>query len=178
VASIDEILKRFADLRARVKDADVRKALDQVDVDLRAALQELERERVTLQQRLDEIGAALSQTQATNAGLQAQASEQARRLADLQARVDKEVPVTSAAPLDLARSFRQVIETIQAEARTADEVGITIRTMDLEIKGLVEAGEKTTALVLPSAQAAVDPALLSTLRLSFSAVPTVREPEG
>jgi chromosome segregation ATPase len=174
MASLDEILKRFADARARVKDADARKLLDQIDVDLRAALQELENDRVGLQHKLDDASTAMSQLQATNAALQAQTSEQARKLADLQARLDKEVPVTSAAPLDLARSFREVIQTIQDEARGTDEVGVTIRTMDLEIKSLVEAGEKTT-LVLPSAQAPVDPALLSTLRLSFSAVPTVRE---
>jgi hypothetical protein len=138
---MEEILKRFAEARARVKDADVRKLLDQIDVDLRAALQDLDKQIATLQARLDE----------------------------------KDVAVTSAPPLDLARSFRQVIETIQAEARGADEVGVTIRTMDLEIKGLVEVAEKETSLVLPTAQAPVDPALLSTLRLSFRAVPTVRE---
>ncbi len=175
MASIDDILKRFADARGRVKDADVRKLLDQIDADLREALQALDKQTVTLGQQLDETRSALSQLQATNATLQAQTSEQARLLKDLQARLDQDVPVTSAAPLDLARSFREVIQTIQAEARDADEIGITIRTMDLEIKGLVEAGEKTTSLVLPSAQAAVDPALLSTLRLSFGAVPTVRE---
>ena len=128
MASIEEILKRFDEARSRVQDPDTRKALDQIAVDLRTALQERDA-----------------------------------------------VAVTSTQPLDLARSFRQVIETIQAEARGADEVGVTIRTMDLEIKGLVEVGEKETSLVLPTAQAPVDPALLSTLRLSFSAAPTVRE---
>jgi cell division septum initiation protein DivIVA len=169
MANIEEILKRFADARARVKDADVRKLLDQVDADLRAALQELDKERLTLQQKLDETSTSLSE-------LQSRAAEQERRIAALQAQVDgKDVPVTSAQPLDLARSFREVIQTIQAEARGADEVGVTIRTMDLEIKGLVEVAEKQTSMVLPTAQAPVDPALLSTLRLSFSAVPTVRD---
>jgi hypothetical protein len=84
-----------------------------------------------------------------------------------------EPATTSVRPLDLAKSFRDVIDTIQADARQADEIGVTIRALDVEIKGLVEATEKETTLVLPSAGATIDPNALSTVRVSFSAVPSV-----
>lgn len=83
-------------------------------------------------------------------------------------------------PVDLARSFRGVIEQIQEEAREAEVAGVTIKSMDLEVKGLVEAAPDATRLVLPSAAAEVDPNALSTLRVSFGVIPSLQaenEPE-
>jgi hypothetical protein len=76
-------------------------------------------------------------------------------------------------PLELARSFRGVIEEIQAEARQSEVAGVTIKAMDLEVKGLVEAAPGATQLVLPSSQTEVDPGALSTLRVSFGVVPVL-----
>jgi len=93
------------------------------------------------------------------------------------------VPVSRASPIDIAKSFRAVVDEIQADARAAPEVGVTIKSMDIEVKGLVEVDEDKTALVLPSAKAQIDPSALSTLRVSFGAVPVLppaeapREPE-
>jgi hypothetical protein len=81
--------------------------------------------------------------------------------------------VSKVEPIELARSFRAVIEEIQAEARESTVAGVTIKTMDLEVKGLVEAAPGTTRLVLPSATAQVDPNALSTLRVSFGVVPAL-----
>jgi hypothetical protein len=87
------------------------------------------------------------------------------------------VPVSRATPLDLTKSFRAVVDEIQAEARAAPEVGVTIKAMEIEVKGLVEVEENETALVLPSAKAEIDPNSLSTLRVSFAAVPVLPPPE-
>jgi hypothetical protein len=84
-----------------------------------------------------------------------------------------EEQVTRASPSDLAKSFRAVIDEFHAEAREAEDVGVAIKALDLEIKGLVEVEEKQTTLVLPSAGAAVDPSALSTLRVSFATVPVL-----
>jgi hypothetical protein len=95
---------------------------------------------------------------------------------NLKAFVAESVPqkqVTRASPSDLAKSFRAVIDEFHAEAREAEDVGVAIKALDLEIKGLVEVEEKQTTLVLPSAGAAVDPSGLSTLRVSFATVPVV-----
>ena len=81
--------------------------------------------------------------------------------------------VTRVEPLELARSFRTVIEDIQTEARQAEVAGVTIKSMDLEVKALVEAAPGATRLVLPSPSAQVDAASLSTLRVSFGVVPAL-----
>ena len=85
----------------------------------------------------------------------------------------QESQVTRASPSDIAKSFRAVIDEFHAEAREADDVGVAIKALDLEIKGLVEVEERKTTLVLPTAGAAVDPTALSTLRVSFATVPII-----
>ncbi len=109
--------------------------------------------------------------------LRAYASERERLIEELRAAAGEEPPVSRVAPADLARSFTDVIQKIQSEAREAEYVGVTIKAMDVEVKGLVEVEEERTALVLPAAAAAIDPALLSTLRVSFGAIPTVPREE-
>jgi hypothetical protein len=88
-----------------------------------------------------------------------------------------DVPVSRVAPVDLARSFKGVIEEIQAEARSAQVAGVTIKAMDVEVKGLVQAEADKTQLVLPAATG-VDPGSLSTLRISFGVVPAVQAEEA
>jgi methyl-accepting chemotaxis protein len=160
VATIEELLKQFDQLRARVEDRDLRKELDTWARSLRSALQEM---------------------QAAQGDLERRVAEQAKEIETLKGQVDAAAAAgettTSATPIALAKSFRDVIDTIQADARQAEEVGVTIRSMDVEIKGLVEATEKETTLVLPSTGAPIDPNALSTLRVSFSAVPAVRVDE-
>lgn len=80
-------------------------------------------------------------------------------------------------PLDVANAFRQVVEQVQTEARNAQGVGTTIKSLDLEVKAFVhvdDAGE--TALSFPQPDAQVDAQALSTLRLSFGAVPVATPP--
>jgi len=101
-----------------------------------------------------------------------------REIADLKIQLAGTEQVTRASPVDLARSFRAVIEEFHTEAREAEDVGVAIKALDLEVKGLVEVDERTTTLVLPSAGAAVDPTALSTFRVSFAAVPAVPAEEA
>jgi hypothetical protein len=85
----------------------------------------------------------------------------------------QEAQVTRASTSDIAKSFRTLIDEFHAEARDADEVGVAIKALDVEIKGLVEVEEKKTTLVLPTSGAALEPSALSTLRVSFATVPVV-----
>jgi hypothetical protein len=96
-----------------------------------------------------------------------------REIADLKAKLGGAGQVTRASPLDIAKSFRAVIDEFHAEAREAEDVGVAIKALDLEVKGLVEVDKQTTTLVLPSAGAAVEPTALSTFRVSFGAVPAL-----
>jgi hypothetical protein len=104
--------------------------------------------------------------------------EREREIADLKAQLVAADQVTRASPSEIARSFRAVIDEFHTEAREAEDVGVAIKALDLEVKGLVEVDEKTTTLVLPAAGAAVDPTTLSTFRVSFGAVPAVPAEEA
>ena|SRR5438094_995298 len=88
----------------------------------------------------------------------------------------KEPP--SMSPLDVANAFRQVVEQVQTEAREAPGVGTTIKSLDLEVKAFVQVnGDGETALAFPKPDAEVDASALSTLRVSFGAIPSAVPPE-
>ena len=84
-------------------------------------------------------------------------------------------PKTS--PLDVANAFREVVEQVQTEAREAPGVATTIKSLDLEMKAFVHVDDGgATALSFPHPDAEVDAASLSTLRISFGAIPTAAAP--
>ena len=84
-------------------------------------------------------------------------------------------PKTS--PLDVANAFRQVVDQVQTEAREAPGVGTTIKSLDLEVKAFVHVEDDgVTALSFPQPDAAVDASSLSTLRISFGAIPPAVPP--
>jgi hypothetical protein len=77
-------------------------------------------------------------------------------------------------PLDIAKSFKSVMDTIQAESRQAPGISTTMKSLDIELKGLVQVQANQTAIVFPTG--AIDPstaAALSTMKASFTAVPVV-----
>lgn len=75
-------------------------------------------------------------------------------------------------PLDVANAFRQVVDQVQTEARESPGVGTTIKSLDLEVKAFVHVEDDgATALSFPPPDAAVDASSLSTLRISFGAIP-------
>jgi hypothetical protein len=150
-----------------------------VTIDELLAQLERIREKAEPQTR-DALAGFAKQLKAYDAERDKQISEQTSQLAekdteiaDLKNRLEGTERISRASPTDLAKSFRAVIEEFHAEAQQADEVGVAIRTLDLEVKGLVEVDEQATTLVLPGAGAAIDPTTLSTLRVSFAAVPVV-----
>jgi hypothetical protein len=86
--------------------------------------------------------------------------------------VERPPQTPAVTPLNLAQSFRQVVESVQAQARAAPGDAATIQTLNVEVKGLVQVDASgQTNLVLPHTGAAVDPQTLSTLSISFAAVP-------
>jgi hypothetical protein len=86
--------------------------------------------------------------------------------------VERPPQTPAVTPLNLAQSFREVVESVQAQARAAPGDAATIQTLNVEVKGLVQVDANgETNLVLPHTGAAVDPQMLSTLSISFAAVP-------
>jgi hypothetical protein len=76
----------------------------------------------------------------------------------------------------LARQFRSVIEGIQKEAQsqTGGEIGVTLRSFDVELKGLIVVEGDSPAIVTPTPDRGVDPGQLSTVRLSYGSVPVLK----
>jgi len=84
-------------------------------------------------------------------------------------------PKTS--PLDVANAFRDVVDQVQTEARESPGVGTTIKSLELEVKAFVHVEDDgVTALSFPQPDAEVDPSSLSTLRMSFGAIPSAAPP--
>jgi len=79
-------------------------------------------------------------------------------------------------PEDLAGHFRSVVDNAQRDARlqASGEVGVSLRTMDIEVKGLIVVEQDEARLVTPTLARGLDAAQLSTIRMKFGAVPTLR----
>jgi hypothetical protein len=174
---IDETLALLARIQETTTDPKVKEQLPQVITDLRTFVQDQETERNNLRATLNQNQATISQLQSTIASLQQANSEQARTIEDLKKQLADQPPPTSATPLNVATSFKSVIDTIQAEARKTPGVATTIKAMDIEVKGMVQVEkDQGTILVFPNIGSPIDANALSTLRVSFGAIP-VAAPE-
>ena len=139
---------------------------------------------VTIQQaQVDQLTGQVSTDQTTAAGLNSQiaglqtsVTQQQAQITALTAQVNA-AQAQVASPLDVAQSFKSVLDTIQQNAQSAGGVQTTVSNMNIAIKSLVNIQAATTAagpqamLIFPSPTALPDPAHLSTLNLTFSAVP-------
>ena len=119
-----------------------------------------------LLEQLDQIGDSLH-------GELAEAADIAKRVVDQ----GPGQPATGAVTAtDFAKGFRSVIETMQREAGegAVGDVGTIIKSMDVELKGLVVVEDSQPKVVPPSPGSTVDPNTLSTIRMSFASVPIQR----
>lgn len=169
-ASIDDILSRLSKLLDATTDGRVKEALPAIIKDLKGYAQDQETERSKLQDALTQQKAINDQLQSAVSALQQTNAEQAKQIDELKKQLAG--GESSATPLNLATSFKSVIDTIQEQARQTPGVATTVKSMDIEVKGLVQVSpDKATQLVLPAAGSPIDAAALSTLRISFGAIP-------
>jgi len=169
---IEDIINQLELILQRTTDAKTKEQLTLALQNLRQFAQDAETERNNLQATVNQQQATITQLQATVATLQQQSAAQAREIEDLKKRLGGDQRTSSATPLNLAQSFKGVIETIQTQARQTPGVATTIKGLDIEVKGLVQVGQdNATALVLPSVGSQIDPNSLSTMRVSFGAIP-------
>jgi hypothetical protein len=141
---------------------------------------------VTLESaQVDALSGQLSSGNSTIATLQAQVSnlqntnaQQAATISQLQSQIAAGQG-TTASPLDVAQSFKTVVDQIQQQARTAGGVQTTLTNMNIQLKTLISvqpaSGNNPPLAVLgfPSATAPPDPNLLSTMTLAFGAIANV-----
>ena len=118
----------------------------------------------------------LARLKEADASLQAELTEAADIGKRLEGKGDGQPAAGAVTATDLAKGFRSVIQTIQREAGEGDvgDVGTIIKSMDVELKGLIVVEDQQPKVVPPSADKPVDPNTLSTIRMSFGSVPIER----
>jgi hypothetical protein len=170
-ANIADILALLDRLRDST-DPRVREAIPTAEKQIREYAQDQDIQQNNLRTSLSQSLAQIDALIADQSQKQATIASQAQEIADLKAKLAQINTVSTATPLNLATAFKTVIDTIQAQARQTPGVATTIKSMDIEVKGLVQVkDDQTTTLVLPAAGAPIDPHALSTLRVSFGAIP-------
>ena len=163
-ANIEDILKRLRTMQDSTTDGRVKEQLPAVIKDLTEFAQNQETERNKLQEAVNHLQTTLASLRQANA-------EQAKQIDDLKQKLENASNKSSATPLGLATSFKSVMDSIQSEARKTPGVATTVKSMDIEVKGLVQVQDKETVLVLPGLNSSIDANALSTLRVSFGAIP-------
>jgi cell division protein ZapA (FtsZ GTPase activity inhibitor) len=81
----------------------------------------------------------------------------------------------SVRPEEVAKQFRNLIETIQLDARrpSASQSAATLKSMDIELKGLIVVEKEEARIVTPTPGQEINPNQLSTIRMSFGAIPVL-----
>jgi hypothetical protein len=165
---LKRLLELLADSVERIQK--LRTALEafrRIDADRDVPLERLRKAAQGLAAQVDET------TGAVRANLE-ESTAIAERLAEGGGRVSQAVPAQ-----DLAKGFRSVIQTIQREAfeEAVGDVGTTLRSLDVELKGLIVVEENEARVVPPAPGTVVDAGQLSTIRMSFASVPLMRAVE-
>ena len=171
--NIEETLKALERIGEQSKEPPIKDQLSRLTPQLKAFAQEQETERNKLLGANAAHQATITKLQDALAAREKDVADQARTINDLKKKLEGAGTVSTATPLSLATSFKSVIEAIQAEARKTEGVATTIKSMDLEVKGLVQVQQGVTSMVLPNVGTPVDAGALSTLRVSFGAIPVV-----
>ena len=142
---------------------------------------------VTLQtSQINALNTQVQTDQTTQANLQTQLNnanttiaQQAAQITSLEGQVAAATYQT-ASPYDVANSFKGVVDQIQQSAQSAGGIQTTVTNMNVQLKSLVSVqtpaagGAPMASLVFPSPTALPDPQHLSTLSLSFSAIPSLK----
>jgi len=115
-----------------------------------------------------------------NADLQSKVTELQATVAQLQSRLAA-AKIQTASPLDVAQSFKAVVDQIQQAALKAGGVQTTLTNMNVQLKAVVSVqtsagGAPEALLVFPDPTALPDPGTLSTVTLSFGAIPNLKAP--
>jgi cell division protein FtsB len=128
-----------------------------------------------LSQQVSAEQAAMVDLQTRNSSLTQQVVAQQATIDRLNARLAAVAAAPPpATPIALADSFRKIVDQIQSQARLQSASGpaTTIKSMDIEVKGLVNVQQDgSTVMVLPTLSSQIDASQLSTLRIAYAAVP-------
>ena len=81
---------------------------------------------------------------------------------------------------DIAKHFRTLVQSMQLDARVPaqGEIATTLKSFDVEIKGLIVVEDNEARVVTPAPGTNVDPGQLSTIRMSFGSIPGITVRDG
>jgi replicative DNA helicase len=154
--------------------------LIQAVTDLRTHVTDQDSQISDLSQKLSANQVALVGLQTNNDSLQQKVVTQQATIDQLNAKLAAVAAAPPpASPTSLADSFRKVVDQIQSQARLQSASGpaTTIKSLDIEVKGLVNVQpDGSTVMVLPTLSSQIDATQLSTLRVSFAAIPGTGSP--
>lgn len=168
---IEQLLKLLKDaLEIRTKLAEIvrqfRRDIEKID-----SLAQFKKLALTLADQTDEL-----------LKLQEEQLEACRRLAEELANQTPgpTPPPNRVRPDDIANQFRTLIDLIQRDARAPrpEEAAATLKSLDIELKGLIVVDNNEAHLVPPSPDRPIEAGQLSTIRMSFGSVPVLRSVEA
>jgi uncharacterized coiled-coil protein SlyX len=113
------------------------------------------------------------------ANLQTQVTQQQTEITTLTAQLQA-AKAQSASPMDVAQSFKNVVDQIQQSALAAGGLQSVVTNMNVQLKSLVsvQSASGTTpasaTLIFPDPTALPDPGHLSTLSFSFGSIPSLK----
>ncbi|HET7265259.1 MAG TPA: hypothetical protein VFL28_11360 [bacterium] len=132
-----------------------------------------------LTQQTNDLKTQAANLTTANTGLTQQVATQDAQITQLKSQLAAATAAQpqQVAPLDLAMSLKSVVDKVQAAARQGTGVQATLSKMDIEVKTLINVTPSNEAvLVIPDPKALPDPAHLSTMTLSFGAIPKLTSP--
>ena len=136
---------------------------------------------VALKTQVSTDNTTIANLSSQNQNLNVTIQQQKDQIAQLQAALAAAKGAT-ASPLDVAQSFKSVVDQIQQQARDAGGVQTTLTNMNVQLKTLIsvqpQSGTTPPQAVLgfPDLTAPPDANLLSTMTLAFGAIPNVKPP--
>ncbi len=129
-----------------------------------------------------QLSAANAQTASLtsqNASLSQQVQQQATQITQLQSQLAA-ASNQAASPLEIAQSLKSVVDQIQQTAASTPGMQATLTNLNVQMKTLLSVARDTPTspaeaqLVFPDPNALPDPATLSTVSLSFGAIPNLQ----
>ncbi len=162
--------------------------LQQVTANPAALLAQLQTYITIQQQQIDSLTSQVNSDQTTISGLNSQIGNLQTTITSQQNQINtltgevNAAQAQSASPLDVAQSFKSVVDSIQQSAQSAGGIQTTVTNMNVQIKSLLNVQAATSTapakatLIFPSPTALPDPNHLSTMSLSFGAIPNLQRP--
>jgi chromosome segregation ATPase len=163
------------------------RAIEERASELKEEVERERRSRTELEQQVDKrvedtVKAALADVEAQHAetvrGLTAESGRLQERIEELEQRLQQPGETRTVTPTQLAGKFASVLDELAApEPAPGKQFSAALTSLEVEARGVLEAPADAEDEPQLRTGAGIDPAQLSTVRMSFRVLPQVVEPE-